>query len=355
VLPSPGEEPFPVKGSVKPTSDSSTLYAFDFVRANAILFVLIGHWLALQYRYELWGHPVTIHPVGMGLFFFISGYLIFRTLSVSPRISLFFFRRLLRISPSVIVISVALTVAAAWSAYRSGAPLPDTYSLSKLAQSITFTGDLFGNLNIYCIDFWSLHTETRFYILIGLCYFFFRSRSALGLAGAILALYVAGVLALHRVDAGHSFGGIAHNFFCIGYILFGVWYYLYDEKKISLPAMIAMSALTWLTMKCYGLFLLHRSLVLELWDNHFIGVVLAIVLVRMNRILRPNAFFTFVAAISYPLYLLHHVALLRYGTLGIPVACGVATVVHYAVERPCIRFSKRFGKRFSRERNAAAT
>lgn len=331
-------------------ADSSKLYAFDFVRANAILFVLAGHWLTLQFGYERRGHPVMLHPVGMGLFFFISGYLIFRTLSASPRISLFFLRRLLRISPSVVVISVALTAAAAWSA----GPLPDRYSLSKLAQAVTFSGDFFGNLNIYCIDFWSLHTETRFYVLIGLGYFFFRRRSALGLAGAILALYAAGLLAFHRLDAGCGFGGLSHNFSCIGYILFGVWYYLCDEKKISLAAALVLSAMTWLILKSYGLFFLHRSLALELWDNHFLGVLLAVALVRMSRVLRPSAFFTFVAAISYPLYLLHHIALLRLGTFGIPVAIGVSALVHYAVEQPCIRYSKRVGKRPAVARNPPA-
>jgi peptidoglycan/LPS O-acetylase OafA/YrhL len=311
------------------------LYIFDFIRALAVLFVIFGHYLVHHHHYEehneIW---VKLHGLGVGMFFFISGYLIFMTLQKST-VSAFLFHRYFRIIPSLVASMVCFAL---FNNYFSG----KSFLLGSLLVS-----DFFGEMGIYGIDIWTLHTETRFYLLMAGIYFFILQNRQLSKRRLLLGYLLAMVFILSAVffynikTPGFSFAGPKWNAYCIGYLFFGVIFYLFDKKHIGFVEFLITSLINVIIILLIKIMAFGYVFSNAWKDNYLVASLLCIGLIAAKEKIPHSKIMAFVAYISYPLYLVHHDMIFKWGLMGIPVMIAVATMITVLIEQPVMKWSKR--------------
>ena len=336
----------------------STCNNFDLIRLFAAAQVAITH--AAEH---LDIHSTAIELLhyfpGVPVFFFISGYLIYRSYANvrGTSVRTFFTNRVLRLYPAL-VLCFALTLGSVWSSgYFATHPAPLGALVAWSVASLTFfqfynpdflrgygTGAVNGSL-------WTIAVELQFYALTPLVYLAFRRyrRSAL----AIFALLVAANLANTFLNAR---GNIALKLVAVSFL---PWLYMfvlgaYVSTDASLRArLLRIHPLVWLALYLASYMLAAR---LGLGAGNGInpvsylllsGLVLAVAHRRpalSDRILRKND-------ISYGVYIYHMpiVNLLLYaGIDGTPASLALALVATLAtaaaswfcVEKPALALKK---------------
>lgn len=328
------------------------LYKYNLIRAVAVLFVIFGHYFALCRNYDsqigLLYH-FKIHGIAMGLFFTISGFLIFQSAVRSKTVYQFLRRRILRVIPSITAISIGFAVL--WMVLKL-LPLYTDFINNLisiihpryLVRAITLTGDLFGNVNIYTIDFWSLHTEFRFYLLIALVFVIVKNHTINAISIMTVTLITI-LMLLYFSGANTSFSYPMFNLFCILYIFFGVLIYLLDSQIISKTIFIILCISLYLTIVVLKQFLFgdgHLSWDSFAIDNYLFGVILAIIIILFGNNVKDNKIINYIADISYPLYLTHHFCILAFGFVGIILSFILSTLIHFVVEKPFIEYGKTY-------------
>ena len=178
-----------------PTSEQDRLgsIALDQWRGLALVFVLISHGFYFTERVNGLGR------VGVNLFFFISGILVFRSLSRTQartnleRAKSFWWRRFRRLYPAMIAYTLAM-MPIAWllqhqpnlppgsdfTSYLKGVPVTLVYGVNYFETPMSL-----GHL-------WSLACEMQFYLLAPLIYIAggAAERQRLAIFGALLAILV---------------------------------------------------------------------------------------------------------------------------------------------------------------------
>ena len=163
------------------TIDPGYLRALDGWRGISILCVLAAHLLPLGPK--AWHLNEMVAPVGMALFFTLSGFLITRYLLERDSVLDFLIRRFFRIVP---LAWVAMVIVLAMAAAPSSAYLPHFLFYANLPpQSLTEVGS----------HLWSLCVEVQFYAGIALAVSLFGRR------GLYLLPIVCVAVTLHRVYA----------------------------------------------------------------------------------------------------------------------------------------------------------
>lgn len=163
-------------------TDSSRLAVLDGWRGISILLVLGAHLLPLGPK--SWQLNSTAGPMGMALFFILSGFLITRFLLERQSLLDFLIRRFFRIVP---LAWVAMAVALAMANAPSSKVLPHFFFYANLPPiQLTEAGS----------HLWSLCIEMQFYVAIALLV------AALGRRGLYLVPVLCLAVTLHRVDAG---------------------------------------------------------------------------------------------------------------------------------------------------------
>ena len=182
----------PAAASVSARDKNSA--ALDQWRGAALFCVLISHGFFFTHRVD------GIGRIGVNLFFFISGILVFRSLAGSARAGLplavsFWKRRFLRLYPALVgyVAALALIV---WilsslpgtSAHAS----PRTY-LPSVPYALLFWTNFYSRNDPALGHLWSVSVEMQFYVLAPLIYFLGRYKSPARLVVwlALLLLFVA--------------------------------------------------------------------------------------------------------------------------------------------------------------------
>jgi len=321
--------------------EKERLYIFDFIRATAVLLVLLGHFLCHHYDYErispFW---LKLHPLGVGMFFFISGYLILLTLTKSNVVN-FLPQRYFRLAPSLVLAIIVLGTAN----YFFPSICTSVFSLRLLLQGLFFNGDFFQNMNIFGIDMWTLHTETRFYILAYFVYFFFiqkinnKMRLLLGYIVAVGSVF--SVLALLNTKyPGIHFSDPKWNILCILYLYFGAFLFLLHSKIISLLqySIISLSniALVIIAKMLFFSFIWYD----KIKDNYIVGCVLAISLIAADPWIPRLKFASLIAFISYPLYLIHHPLIAKDSMIAIISIFLIAYLISFYIEHPIVKWAK---------------
>ena len=138
-------------------------HGLDTLRALAIVFVVLHHYVLFVSGASTFGWVGDIGWVGVDLFFALSGYLIgnqiFATLRSDLPFSLprFYARRLLRTLPNFYVV---LALYFLWPWFRHGAPLLPLWEYVSFTQNINLQpGTAFSHA-------WSLCIEEQFYMLL---------------------------------------------------------------------------------------------------------------------------------------------------------------------------------------------
>lgn len=138
-------------------------HGLDTLRALAIIFVVLHHYVLFVSDSDTFGWVGEIGWVGVDLFFALSGYLIgnqiFSALRSGRQFSLprFYARRLLRTLPNFYVV---LALYYLWPWFRGGAPLLPLWQFLTFTQNINLQpGTAFSHA-------WSLCIEEQFYMLL---------------------------------------------------------------------------------------------------------------------------------------------------------------------------------------------
>ncbi len=303
----------------------------DGFRCIAILMVVLYHY------YSKWTPPLSpqnYYPYGNALysyfqygylgvhfFFIISGFVIFYTLEKSATPGSFFFKRLIRLFPPMLVCAaITYFVTKVLDPANNFSPLHSPTALNFL-PSLTFTHPiiwikLLHNNTIYYIDgaYWSLWVEITFYIISGSIFFYNRGRfirnwTILLILALILKLItlpqsitaLSAYPALYKIANGLSlFAGYLNIFNFIIYFTLGILFYcLFFRKKIT------------------GFFLVSCIIftVAEIWFYPGNGVRLAFLLMITLFLLfiyKPqylsflkNRFIARIGVTSYTIYLIH--------------------------------------------------
>ena len=189
----------------------------DGLRGVAILMVVLFHAYARWAAIEPFHQAPSVRQLfahgwlGVELFFAISGYVIYLSLTRSPSLPSFAFSRWLRLAPAMLVASLVILLAANW---LGDTPLGQGRAIDLL-PSLTFLDPLtlrrLLGIEVHSLSgaFWSLYVEVKFYALAALLYFPCRDRS---LKGLVVLYVVYGITTLlHLAGLHHRLPELARS------------------------------------------------------------------------------------------------------------------------------------------------
>jgi peptidoglycan/LPS O-acetylase OafA/YrhL len=303
--------------------------------------------------------PVNPGPLGVAIFFLISGLVIpfsFRHNDTGG----FLRARLLRIFPTYLA-ALAVGLAARWaSSVFWGQPF-SVEPLAVIANALLIH-DL-GAIGSIDLVNWTLLIELKFYLLFALCRGLvarWRGDFVLALALVVLGLtYVAQLVApgLSPRPTAVLLGLVTQAMY-LPFMLLGTLMYLRLQGQLGLvhwvtttAATLLVFAMTWKLGPSAASY--SDAGVTYLWS---FGLFLLFFMAR--RLARPLAPLRWLSAISYPFYLVHsmlgysllQLLIMGYGlgyTPALALAVGasmlMAWIIHRLVERPSIALGKRSG------------
>jgi len=354
------------------------------LRGAAALLVVVNHWFGFYWRGRDAVSAATATPVqpgvepwianladsgwhnsgplGVALFFLISGFVIPFSLEHHNRLS-FLAARALRIYP-VYFLAVAIDVAAILlSSHHWRLPVPLTI------RQVLFNALLINNLDwLRSIDMvnWTLAIEIKFYLVVALLFAPIRARRAWPLLAASLLIVPAGwLLVKQRLGDGSpvypALSMTAVDCAYLPFMFIGTAFKFHVEKALSLRGLIlATIALAGLSLAAFSCQFDHVADALPTALNYLYALVLFAAACACRHRFRPLAILDGLAAISYPLYAIHAIlgyALLKALTLGMgfgfyPALAATALVVfplaaalHVSAERFGISAGRRLSRR----------
>lgn len=320
--------------------------SIDLIRAVAILSVLLYHYTARYTNdYLLWhytGFQFTYGYLGVELFFILSGYCIYLTISRSRSLVDFFAKRLSRLWPALIIAATITFLVV----HTFGLPGRGT-SVIKYLSNLLFLNVL----TDHYVDgaYWSLTIEVKFYLWFGLLYFLNKKHVAKLWAYFTLAGMAASGIALvtsHYAPISDVFQFLAGWVLIYPYavwFLVGITIYEWEWRSWSQRALLLAPAGIGLLISAYGNQM--EALIL-------LGCIIGSILVIPMRNLTIPGPIRFIGLISYPLYLVHQnvgIIIIRELTTLDPylrimiasaVVIAIAAVIHYGIEwrfRPSFR------------------
>ncbi|MEY8213340.1 MAG: acyltransferase [Colwellia sp.] len=163
--------------SVRETATENYFHVLDGWRGLSILFVLATHLLPLGPKTLRLNE--TFGPIGMALFFVLSGFLITNFLLYRPKLFDFIVRRFFRIIPLAwLYLLVALPIL--------GADIDDYFAHFAFYVNWPPMSFVAGTSH-----FWSLCIEMQFYVAVALLFFMFKERAFYLIIGlcALVTLY----------------------------------------------------------------------------------------------------------------------------------------------------------------------
>ncbi|WP_404365221.1 acyltransferase family protein [Marinobacter sp.] len=323
------------------------LESLDALRGVAALIVVLFHFVPWYHR--LYGHEFTPWPVldfgryGVHLFFMLSGFVIFMTLTRTPTAGWFALARGFRLLPAL-WLSIAITMV---SVYLMG-PEDRSVSLSAALANLTLMHEYLGYPHVDGA-YWSLVIEVTFYFWIALFFY------TLGNGRALQGVFWGWVLV--------SYGAVIYW----GDIPPGLEFLLKD-LLFTRYAPLFISGMLFYRWHSHGrpplwekallvLAMTHCLLAYKAPFNLFVlgsyGVFVLAITGRLDWL--AHGPLLWLGRISYALYLVHQnvgygIMGVGYG-LGLPgwlnvvialaVAIGLATGIHHGIERPALAWFRR--------------
>ena len=300
-------------------------------------------------------------PFGVGLFFLISGLVIPFSLQRHTRAS-FAAARLLRIYPTYIAaLCLELAVLQANALYWN---LPFPFTAKTVIANLLLLNSLTGQPSVDLVN-WTLIVELKFYVIMALAAPLVRSGS-LRLLYALAAALLAGNLALHlpafaalaAKAPGFSRQMSIDSLFLI-FMLSGTLFNFHARNLLPpnrlLPHLLALQTFFLLAWRAS----LDTAQFPEVTVNYLYATTFFALAYHWRAKARPNPLLDALAAISFPLYLLHSligysvlkllmiVANFAYGpALGcaLVIVVGLATVLHRTIETGSIVLGRQIGE-----------
>lgn len=286
------------------------LYGLDALRGAAILLVIASHFGSDYTGIAL---SVVLANAGVILFFFLSGFLMYASLSADNDLRRYFAHRAFRILP-IYWLSIVLMIMAGEQ--------PD---LKTILSNVTFTAPLFGHERLLGV-YWTLYIEVLFYALAPLI--IYAGNAAIRLVPYALLLALICVHASRGLGAGAVF----YLVFCFCGMQIAAWQHqrltLFEVTASVFIASIAFPLLLPLPVYIAAVPILAALLLVLAISNYTQRLIIL----------------EWIGLISYSWYLLHGV--LETWTLLVAAATLLAScVTYFAIEKPMIRTGRSVFKR----------
>ena len=297
----------------------------DVLRGIAILLVMIAHFIPASFPYEL-QISVAAGIGGVILFFFLSGFLMDRTLATDRNIFVYAIRRGFRILPMYWMSLILVVV------------LNPVWSAGTVASNATFTAPLTGAERMSGV-YWTLYVEVLFYCAAPLLRYMGERAIAIAPYAFIAAM---GAFWIFR---GGVNAALFYALFCLAGMQFGAW----NRGRLSGRNLVVAMAVVTVASGAFPIVSIYLA------AAPAICCVLLWIALRTN--LQSKAM-QFLGRVSYSWYLIHAV-------IGFPVRAALAANPWLAaltaalltllisvatfmwIERPTIRFGSRLASRFS--------
>ena len=303
---------------------------------------------------------LRVGQLGVAFFFLISGFVIPFSLVRNSWIS-FARKRLLRIYPMYIG-AFLLEMAAV---YASAQFWGQDFTIDRWAilTNALLVYDVFGYPSLDLVN-WSLAAELKFYLLaLMLLPAFRRGRMGPLMAASATGLALNAALALGLLgpvdQLPNAISTLSHVAVCLAYMLVGTAFNFHYRGLITGRALLAY------TLPMLTMFMLSWRL--SVWKgyypsmptNYLVAAGLFAVAYGLRYKIPTNRALDRVASISFPFYLVHSLlgySLLRalmggagwsYGAalaVTVPSLLGIATLLHWTLERPAIRLGQRLAR-----------
>ncbi len=328
----------PSRGNLS-SADTARLTVLDGWRGVSILLVLATHLLPLGP--STWHLNDTAGPMGMALFFTLSGFLITRFLLEHSSITDFLIRRFFRIVPL------------SWLALAIALPLVGAASADYLPNFLFYANLPPQHLTDIASHFWSLCVEMQFYIGIAVVV------SLLGKRGLYLLPLVCIAVTVHRVTAGAHVDIVTWR--RVDEILAGGTLALVYSNQLGVTATrvvsgtnayVLMVLLAVTSHPASGFMNYLRPYVAAM----LVGTTLFTPPPRLGQVLRSRAL-RYIAAVSFAVYVIHHLLMYSWLVSGdkwvkylkrpllFAATFGLAHVSTFYFEQRWIDFGKRLSAR----------
>jgi peptidoglycan/LPS O-acetylase OafA/YrhL len=225
---------------------SDRIELLDSFRAISILSVMLFHlfnrWA--QGNYLPYGSKYAYFSkgyLGVDLFFIISGFVIYYTLTKTDSIINFWKKRFIRLFPPLLIASILTYIV--FILWDNEILIPNSHSLKNLLISITFIPPRFFKflgIDVEYINgsYWSLWPEVLFYIYASIFYFFFKKQFRLIMSLLSTIGYI-GITILGQTDFSKT--EVSSIFIIVKLIeylplfVFGIYFYtLYNKEALKI-------------------------------------------------------------------------------------------------------------------------
>ncbi len=305
----------------------------------------------------IWVYPpwLDLGKFGVATFFLISGFVIPFSLQRSGA-GRFLLARALRIYPTfwaALLIEAAVIVASSRYWHR-----PPAYGIGSYLVNGLLVETLLGRPAVDWVS-WTLSIEVKFYLLAALLrtvLLRFRVWPLLAVAAGALLLSVLEERGVIRLPPD-----LVSEAMYLGFILIGTLFHYHHEGVLSTRTLVVgVLALLVLFFLSYAL----GPNALAFHSPHTASFAIAVAVFaacyRLRQRFRPNRALDALAAISYPLYLIHAIVgftTINFLVLGCGLPYGLAAILavlfamalagalHRLVERPTIHFGHRLRRR----------
>jgi peptidoglycan/LPS O-acetylase OafA/YrhL len=345
--------------------------SLDGIRALAFLFVFVSHDNIKQ----------VPGLFGVGVFFFLSGYLITTLLRIENErtgtvsIKDFYLRRAFRILPPfylTLLLILLVVKASVLPGHLGGADLLATVFYLTNYWNIYVHGITMPGFNI----FWSLAVEEHFYLLFPFLMLFMirfklkrRTQAIVLLALCALVLAWRFILVYHLHSLTMTFGSLdepLRTMFAtdtrVDSILFGCVLALWgnpvlDQTRKPGWLLIGASVIILLVTLLYRTPEFRETLRYTLQGIAFMPLFSAAITLHEHWVFAwlNSRIMRFLGVLSYTLYLVHYPSLvfmqrwfhsrLLVGVTALAASIALAYVIHILVERPLARLRRHFGSR----------
>jgi peptidoglycan/LPS O-acetylase OafA/YrhL len=351
----------------------------DQLRGVAALCVVVNHWFGFYWRGRDLVASATLSPVqpgdepwianiaasqwhnsgpfGVALFFLISGFVIPFSLTHHSRLS-FLAARLLRIYP-VYFAAVAIDCAVLYASSRHW-NLPFELSWREIIGNALLIHSLEGLPSIDLVN-WSLAIELKFYLLAALLMpLILRARSAPLFIATLLIVVAAKLLLGGVLPAAQAFKVIASDAGYLPYMFIGVVFKYHLEGKLGSRKLLGSAAILLAAFAyCLKCQIGNTQIAFSVALNYLYALAVFALAYFGRGHFRKVAAIDGLAAISYPLYVVHTImgyALIKVLTLSVglgyyqALACAalavgcVAALLRVTLERPGISAGQRLAR-----------